>query len=175
MYRVVSLVIFSYMKLSDDEAKWAMKIALDQSKRFGITSLGYEDYAASAVEKLLKQEQPPANIEAWIRMVVTNMMYDRNRKIRARKPSVRGLEPDQLDAMLLGQRKTSLSTQVANQELLTDLLEDLSEKDQRLLILDAAGMKSKEIAEELGFANAKVVATRIQQVRKKLQKELGEL
>jgi FixJ family two-component response regulator len=74
--------------------------------------------------------------------------------------------------MLLGQRKASLSTQVVNQALLTDLLEDLSEKDQRLLILDAAGLKSKEIAEELGFANAKVVATRIQQVRKKLKKEV---
>lgn len=160
------------MKLSDDEAKWAMKVALDQSKRFGPSSLGYEDYAASAVEKLLMQEQPPPNIEAWIRLVVTNMMYDRNKKIRARKPSLRGLEPDQLDAMLLGQRKASLSTQVVNQALLADLLEDLSEKDQRLLILDAAGMKSKEIAEELGLANAKVVATRIQQVRRKIRKAL---
>jgi len=149
-----------------------MMVALDQSKRFGITSLGYEDYAASAVEKLLMQEQAPANIEAWIRLVITNMMYDRNKKIKARKPSLRGLEPDQLDAMLVGQRKTSLSTQVVNQELLADLLEDLSEKDQRLLILDAAGMKSKEIAEELGFANAKVVATRIQQVRKKLKEQV---
>jgi RNA polymerase sigma factor (sigma-70 family) len=118
------------------------------------------------------EEKPPPNMEAWIRMVVTNMMYDRNKKIKARKPSLRGLEPDQLDAMLFGQRKTSLSTQVANQALLTDLLEELSEKDQRLLILDAAGMKSKEIAEELGFANAKVVATRIQQVRRKLKKEV---
>jgi RNA polymerase sigma factor (sigma-70 family) len=160
------------VKLSDDEAKWAMKVALDQSKRFGPSSLGYEDYAASAVEKLLMQEQPPPNIEAWIRLVVTNMMYDRSKKIRARKPSLRGLEPDQLDAMLLGQRKASLSTEVVNQALLTDLLEDLSEKDQRLLILDAAGMKSKEIAEELGFANAKVVATRIQQVRRKIRKAL---
>jgi RNA polymerase sigma factor (sigma-70 family) len=160
------------MKLSDDEAKWAMKVALDQSKRFGPSSLGYEDYAASAVEKLLIQEDPPPNIEAWIRLVVTNMMYDRSKKIRARKPSLRGLEPDQLDAMLLGQRKASLSTEVVNQALLTDLLEDLSEKDQRLLILDAAGMKSKEIAEELGFANAKVVATRIQQVRRKIRKAL---
>ena len=160
------------MKLSDDEAKWAMKVALDQSKRFGPSSLGYEDYAASAVEKLLIQEEPPPNIEAWIRLVVTNMMYDRSKKVRARKPSLRGLEPDQLDAMLLGQRKASLSTEVVNQALLTDLLEDLSEKDQRLLILDAAGLKSKEIAEELGFANAKVVATRIQQVRKKLKKEV---
>ena len=149
-----------------------MEVALDQSRRFGITSLGYEDYAASAVEKLLEQEEEPPNLEAWLRLVVTNMMYDRSRKIKARKPSLRGLEPDQLDAMLVGQRKTSLSTQVANQDLLADLLEDLNEKDQRLLILDAAGMKSKEIAEELGFANAKVVATRIQQVRKKLQQEV---
>ena len=160
------------MKLSDAQAKWALKVALDQSQRFGITSLGYEDYAASAVEKLLEQEEEPPNLEAWLRLVVTNMMYDRNRKIKARKPSLRGLEPDQLDAMLVGRRKTSISTQVANQHLLADLLEDLSEKDQRLLILDAAGMKSKEIAEELGFANAKVVATRIQQVRKKLRKAL---
>lgn len=150
-----------------------MEVALDQSRRFGITSLGYEDYAASAVEKLLEQEEEPPNLEAWLRLVVTNMMYDRSRKIKARKPSLRGLEPDQLDAMLVGQRKTSLSTQVANQDLLADLLEDLNEKDQRLLILDAAGMKSKEIAEELGFANAKVVATRIQQVRKKLRKALA--
>ena len=160
------------MKLSDAQAKWALKVALDQSQRFGITSLGYEDYAASAVEKLLEQEEEPPNLEAWLRLVVTNMMYDRNRKIKARKPSLRGLEPDQLDAMLVGRRKTSISTQVANQHLLADLLEDLSEKDQRLLILDAAGMKSKEIAEELGFANAKVVATRIQQVRNKLRKAL---
>ena len=161
------------MKLSDDEAKWAMKVALDQSKRFGPSSLGYEDYAASAVEKLLMQEQPPPNIEAWIRLVVTNMMYDRNKKIRARKPSLRGLEPDQLDAMLLGQRKASLSTEVVNQALLTDLLEDLSEKDQRLLILDAAGFKTKEIAEELGYANAKVVATRLKQVRLKLKERIN--
>ena len=160
------------MKLSEEDAKWAMKIALDQSMRFGPTSLGYEDYAASAVEKLLMQEQEPANIEAWIRLVVTNMMFDRNKKIKARKPSLRGLGTEQLDAMLVGQSRTSLSTQIANQELVANLLEDLNERDQRLLILDAAGMNSKEIAQELGYANAKVVATRIQQVRKKLRKAL---
>ena len=160
------------MKLSEEDAKRAMKIALDQSMRFGPTSLGYEDYAASAVEKLLMQEQEPANIEAWIRLVVTNMMFDRNKKIKARKPSLRGLGTEQLDAMLVGQSRTSLSTQIANQELVANLLEDLNERDQRLLILDAAGMNSKEIAQELGYANAKVVATRIQQVRKKLRKAL---
>ena len=140
--------------------------------RFGATSLGYEDYAATAVEKLLMQEQAPANIEAWIRLVVTNMMFDRNKKIKARKPSLRGLEPEQLDAMLTGQRNISLSSKIANEDLVANLLEDLNEKDQRLLILDAAGFKTSEIADELGYANAKVVATRIQQLRKKLREAL---
>ena len=161
------------MKLSEEEAKWAMKIALDQSMRFGATSLGYEDYAATAVEKLLLQEQAPANIEAWIRLVVTNMMFDRNKKIKARKPSLRGLEPEQLDAMLTGQRKISFSSKIANEDLVANLLEDLNEKDQRLLILDAAGFKTSEIADELGYANAKVVATRLKQVRNRLKEEIA--
>ena len=161
------------MKLSEEEAKWAMKIALDQSMRFGATSLGYEDYAATAVEKLLMQEQAPANIEAWIRLVVTNMMFDRNKKIKARKPSLRGLEPEQLDAMLTGQRKISFSSKIANEDMVANLLEDLNEKDQRLLILDAAGFKTSEIADELGYANAKVVATRLKQVRNRLKEEIA--
>jgi DNA-directed RNA polymerase specialized sigma24 family protein len=161
------------VKLSEEEAKWAMKIALDQSMRFGATSLGYEDYAATAVEKLLLQEQAPANIEAWIRLVVTNMMFDRNKKIKARKPSLRGLEPEQLDAMLTGQRKISFSSKIANEDLVANLLEDLNEKDQRLLILDAAGFKTSEIADELGYANAKVVATRLKQVRNRLKEEIA--
>jgi len=161
------------VKLSEEEAKWAMKIALDQSMRFGATSLGYEDYAATAVEKLLMQEQAPANIEAWIRLVVTNMMFDRNKKIKARKPSLRGLEPEQLDAMLTGQRKISFSSKIANEDMVANLLEDLNEKDQRLLILDAAGFKASEIADELGYANAKVVATRLKQVRNRLKEEIA--
>jgi DNA-directed RNA polymerase specialized sigma24 family protein len=38
--------------------------------------------------------------------------------------------------------------------------------------LDAAGFKTKEIAQELGYANAKVVATRLNQVRLKLKEQL---
>jgi hypothetical protein len=57
------------VKLSDDESQWAMKVALDQSMRFGATSLGYEDYAASAVEKLLMQE--PAGLSNTKRSGIT--------------------------------------------------------------------------------------------------------
>jgi DNA-directed RNA polymerase specialized sigma24 family protein len=66
-----------------------------------------------------------------------------------------------------------MSSKIVNQDLVADLLEELSEKDQRLLILDAAGFKTKEIAEELGYANAKVVATRLKQVRLKLKERIN--
>jgi DNA-directed RNA polymerase specialized sigma24 family protein len=74
--------------------------------------------------------------------------------------------------MLGNSRKSSMSSKVVNQDLVADLLEQLSDKDQRLLILDAAGFKTKEIAQELGYANAKVVATRLNQVRLKLKEQL---
>jgi RNA polymerase sigma factor (sigma-70 family) len=160
------------MKLTDEQARWALNIALNQTKKFGPTSLGHEDYAMSAVEKLIEQEEEPPNLEAWLRLVVTNIMLDRSKKLRARKPSLRGLDPEVLDSMLNGVRKTSMSSQIANQSLLVDLLEELNEKDQRILILDAAGFKTKEIAEELGYANAKVAATRLKQVRNKLKLQI---
>jgi RNA polymerase sigma factor (sigma-70 family) len=161
------------VKLTDDQAKWALKVALNQTQRFGPTSLGNEDYAASAVEKLLEQESEPANIEAWLRLVVTNMMLDRSRKLRARKPSLRGLEPDQIDAMIGISKQSSLSTSIVNREFVSDLLDSLSEKEQRLLILDSAGFKTSEIAEELGYASAKVVATRLKQIRNRLKDKIS--
>jgi RNA polymerase sigma factor (sigma-70 family) len=160
------------MKLTNEQARWALNIALNQTKKFGPTSLGHEDYAMSAVEKLIEQKEEPPNLEAWLRLVVTNIMLDRSKKLRARKPSLRGLDPEVLDSMLNGVRKTSMSSQIANQSLLVDLLEELNEKDQRILILDAAGFKTKEIAEELGYANAKVAATRLKQVRNKLKLQI---
>lgn len=159
--------------MTEDQAKWALKVALNQTQRFGPTSLGNEDYAASAVEKLLEQESEPANIEAWLRLVVTNMMLDRSRKLRARKPSLRGLESDQIDAMIGISKQSSLSTSIVNREFVSDLLDSLSEKEQRLLILDAAGFKTSEIAEELGYASAKVVATRLKQIRNRLKDEIS--
>lgn len=161
------------MKLTEEQAKWALQIALDQTRRFGPTSLGNEDYAATAVEKLIEHKTEPPNIEAWLRLVVTNMMLDRRRKLRIRKPSLRGLEPDQLDAMIGISGKRTFSSAVVNRDLVADLLDGLNEKDQRLLILDAAGFTTSEISVELGYANAKVAATRLKQVRNKLKEELN--
>ena len=47
------------------------------------TSLGPEDYAASAIERLLEQVERPANVEAWLRKTINNQYIDRFRKIEA--------------------------------------------------------------------------------------------
>ena len=56
--------------------------AAKQKKVF--TTLGAEDYAASAIEKLLEQKERPANVEAWLRQTIKNQYIDRFRKIAAR-------------------------------------------------------------------------------------------
>jgi hypothetical protein len=40
------------------------------------TSLGYEDYATSAIEKLLEQTKKPANAVAWIRKTIANQQIE---------------------------------------------------------------------------------------------------
>lgn len=163
------------MLYTEEELKKALQIANDYALRWQPYSLGAEDYAATAIEKLLMQEKRPANIEAWLKLVIKNMMIDRHKKLKARKPSLRGLEPDELQSMITGGEKRSISSLIADKDLVADLLDELPPKEQQLLVLDTAGFSTEEIANELGYANAKVVATRIKQVRKKLQLRIAEL
>jgi hypothetical protein len=45
------------MKLTDEQAKHAWKVALNISRKNGQSTLGPEDFAAQAIEKLLKLEK----------------------------------------------------------------------------------------------------------------------
>ena len=69
------------MKLTDEELKEALSVANNYAMNWTHTSLGHEDYAATAIEKLLQQSEKPENISAWIKLVIRNMMIDRNRKL----------------------------------------------------------------------------------------------
>ena len=159
------------LKLSDDELEQALKTANSYAARFSISSLGFEDYASSAIEKLLIQESKPQNITAWLKFVIRNMMIDRARKINARGDTLRGLEIDEIQQMVSG-NSSSLSSKVVDTELLISTLATLPLKTQQLLILDAAGFTTAEIAKELSYASAKVVATRLKQVRTQLRKNI---
>ena len=49
-----------------------------------VTSLGPEDYAAQAIEKLFSQENRPANVEGWLALTINRQYIDRFKKIQAR-------------------------------------------------------------------------------------------
>ena len=156
------------MQFTDEELKRALAVANKFAMKWSHTSLGAEDFASTAIEKLLKQKEKPENIEAWLKMVITNMMIDRHKKMKARKPSLRDLSPEEIQDMAVGRNDRSLTSLLAIKDQVADILDALPDKEQQLLVLDAAGFTTKEIAEELGYASAKVVATRIKQVRKKI-------
>ena len=157
------------MEFTDEELKLALDVANKYAMNWTHTSLGHEDYAATAIEKLLQQSEKPENIPAWIKLVIRNMMIDRNRKLKARKPSLRDLDPEEIQAMAVGRNNRSMSSLIAIKEQVADILDQLPEKEQQLLVLDAAGFTTEQIAKELGYASAKVVATRIKQVRSKVK------
>jgi len=141
--------------------------------KFGQTSLGVDDYVSSAFEKLLQMdEQKVPNPEAWLKLVITNMLINRANKLKHRPPTMRGLEPEQLEAIAIGPNKRSMSSQIIDAEVVGQILDGLSAKQKEMLVLDAAGFTTAEIAEELGYASAKVVATRIKQIRQEIKKSI---
>ncbi|NDA81183.1 MAG: hypothetical protein EBX92_08745 [Actinobacteria bacterium] len=66
------------MKWQDDISpeqweKWNQIARQASLSKKTFTSLGAEDYASTAIEKLLMQKKQPENVEAWLRMTVTNL------------------------------------------------------------------------------------------------------
>jgi DNA-directed RNA polymerase specialized sigma24 family protein len=65
----------------DEWQKLARKLAKSKKQA---TSLGPEDYASQAIEKLLQQENRPANVEGWLALTINRQYIDRFKKIQAR-------------------------------------------------------------------------------------------
>jgi len=165
------------MELTDEQAKYAWKVALNISGKNGHSTLGPEDFAAQAIEKLLKLEKMPDNLEGWLKAVITNLYIDRNRHIDARHRNLGqtfvGHTDDEIAELVANKDQPSLSSLFVNVEFAREILESLSPTDQQILVLLTAGHSTAEIAIQLDFANAQVVATKIGQIRTKLQKAFG--
>ena len=144
------------------------------------TSLGPEDYAASAIERLLEQTERPANVEAWLRKTIHNQYIDRFRKIQARGGSSnRELTDEEWEIEMVTHAVGSPSGLVRIRESVDEVLSVLSAKEKEILILSTAGYDNHEIAVHLGYRTNKIVATRLgqitQKVKEQIQKVLGEL
>ena len=137
------------------------------------TSLGYEDYAAQAIEKLIEQPTRPSNIEGWLALTIKRQYIDRFRKIQARGgASNRELSDEEWEAEMVIFAVGSPSALVQRQESVKEVLALLSDKEREILIMAAAGYDNHEIANYLNYRTNKIVATRIQQIREKVRNAL---
>ena len=140
------------------------------------TTLGAEDYAASAIEKLLAQPKKPENVEAWLRKAINNQYIDRFRKIQARGgASMRELTDEQWEEEMVSFAVGSPSGLIYIRESVAEVLAVLTEKEREILILSAAGFDNHQIANYLYYKSNKIVATRLAQIVDKVQKSVAKI
>ena len=151
--------------------KFAEKIARRNEKV--PTSLGFEDYASQAIEKLIAQPTKPDNVEGWLTITVKRMYIDRFRKILLRGgPSIRELTDEQWEEEMISKAAGGPSAVTIAKHRVSEVLNVLSEKEKEILILSAAGYENNQIAIYLDYKNGKIVATRLKQIYEKVRKAL---
>ena len=145
---------------------------LSKSKKQA-TSLGAEDYAAQAIEKLLQQENRPANIEGWLALTINRQYIDRFKKIQARGgASDRDLTDEQWEKEMVSHAMGSPSGIIMVKESVGEVLAVLNDKEKEILILSAAGFDNHQIALYANYKTNKIVATRLAQIAEKVRKSV---
>jgi DNA-directed RNA polymerase specialized sigma24 family protein len=138
-----------------------------------VTSLGPEDYASQAIEKLLQQEARPNNVEGWLALTIKRQYIDRFKKIEARGGgSNRNLSDEQWEMEMISHAVRSPSMVIQRRDQVEEVLNVLNQKEKEILILSVAGYDNHEIAMHLNYGSNKIVATRLAQISKKVQKAL---
>ena len=145
---------------------------LSKSKK-QVTSLGPEDYASQAIEKLLQQEARPNNVEGWLALTIKRQYIDRFKKIEARGGgSNRNLSDEQWEMEMISHAVRSPSLLIQRRDQVEEVLNVLNQREKEILILSVAGYDNHEIAMHLGYKTNKIVATRLAQIAKKVQEAL---
>ena len=142
---------------------------LSKGKRVG-TSLGSDDYAAQAIEKLLLQENRPANIKAWLSLTIKNEYIDRFRKrVHNGHNRIKDIDDAQWELEMARYAAGSPSLQFRTKESVDEVLALLTIKEKEILIMSVAGFDNHEIAQQLGYRTNKIVATRLAQIIEKVK------
>jgi DNA-directed RNA polymerase specialized sigma24 family protein len=123
-----------------------------------------QDLASSVMEKLLKAEQRPENMEAWIRLVTRTTFIDMWRTRSADQHMEDSFFLQQVSETLMGPK-----TAYMLQESVSEVLGFLSKKHQKLVLMKAAGFTSAEIAEELEYASPQAVSNQLRRIQDELR------
>lgn len=154
----------------DEWQKLARKLSKSKKQP---TSLGPEDYASQAIEKLLQQENRPANIEGWLALTINRQYIDRFKKIQARGGgSNRDLTDEQWEMEMVSHAVRSPSLMIQQRDQVEQVLAVLNQREKEILILSAAGYDNHDIAMYLGYGSNKIVSTRLGQITKKVKAQV---
>jgi RNA polymerase sigma factor (sigma-70 family) len=142
-----------------------------------------EDSVAEAFARLSALSYWPENPKGWISTVVRNILIDRSRQkfevdrvqIPAAASSTEideaGLDLDAFVVDVLRARRTSEMAFL--RAAVSDLREQVSDKEWELLLASVEGVSHQEIADVLGYASAATVTQTLSRIRKKLQPHLS--
>ena len=131
-----------------------------------------QDLSSLVLEKLLKAESRPENVEAWIRLVTRTTFIDLWRaRSGIQKEDITGFNKVE-DPIFSRAVKVSLlgpKSAYIIRESVEEVLSLLSEKHQRLVLMVAAGFSSQEIADDLGYASPQAVANQMRRIKKEMK------
>jgi len=137
-----------------------------------------QDLASNVMEKLVQAENRPENVEAWIRRVTTTTYID---MWRARsKFSKVDIDSDQNleDGFFLRQISETMmgpKTAYMLQESVNEILGFLSERNQKLVLMKAAGFTTTEIAEDLAYGSPQAVSNQLRRIQDEVKERFEGL
>ena len=137
------------------------------------TSLGYEDYAAQAIEKLIQQPTRPNNIEGWLALTINRQYIDRFRKIQARGgASNRDLSDEEWEQEMAFYAVGGPSGFFQKQESVAEVLAVLTDKEREIIrLFFGIGMNHGLTLEEIG-AKFNLTRERVRQIKEKAIRRL---
>lgn len=134
-----------------------------------------QDLASNVMEKLLKAENRPENIEAWIWRTTKTTFIDMWRaRSKFTKVDIDDIQQEDDRQFLVQVTETLMGPKTAYmlQETVNEVLGFLSEKHQKLVLMYTAGFTPTEIAEDLGYASPQAVSNQLRRIQEDIQERM---
>ena len=134
-----------------------------------------QDLASNVMEKLLKAEERPENIEAWIKRATGTTFIDMWRtRSRLQKVDIDDFQVMQDEQFLRAVSETMMGPKTAYmlQESVNEILGFLSERNQKLVLMKAAGFTTTEIAEDLAYGSPQAVSNQLRRIQEEIKEHM---
>ena len=137
-----------------------------------------QDLASNVMEKLVKAANRPENVEAWIRRVTTTTYIDMWRaRSKFKKVDINNDQHMEDEFFLRQITETMMGPKTAYmlQESVNEILGFLSERNQKLVLMKAAGFTTTEIAEDLAYGSPQAVSNQLRRIQDEIKERFEGL